>query len=140
MFSVTLSVPAGCCPQDPRLTRGTVPWGVRTFLPRSAYADWGRLPDYVFSASAVTTLVMQMPVKLDLDRMFRINPTVCELIGFSVPFAGNVDKPAPQTGLRDDPAGILNKLLQPRFFDLVRSLHLPDQQFAIGMNNQVRAI
>ena len=32
MFSVTLSVRSGCCPGDPRLTQGTVPYGVRTFL------------------------------------------------------------------------------------------------------------
>ena len=33
VFSVTLSVPAGCSPRDPRLTRGALPPGVRTFLP-----------------------------------------------------------------------------------------------------------
>ncbi len=33
MFSVILSVPAGYCPPNPRLSRGVSPYGVRTFLP-----------------------------------------------------------------------------------------------------------
>lgn len=45
VFSVTLSVRTGCCSCDPRLTRGTVPFGVRTFLIPLAEANGTRLPD-----------------------------------------------------------------------------------------------
>ena len=33
IFSVIHSVLPGYCPEDPRLTRGALPYGVRTFLP-----------------------------------------------------------------------------------------------------------
>ncbi len=44
VFSVTLSVPAGFCPRDPRLTRGALPCGVRTFLPVPSFNETERLP------------------------------------------------------------------------------------------------
>ncbi len=49
----------GYGPQNPRLTRGALPCGVRTFLPASVKTGAERLPDEVSSASAVTTLFAQ---------------------------------------------------------------------------------
>ena len=43
LVSVTLSVPPGCGPTDPRLTRGTLPCGVRTFLPHARRRKGGCL-------------------------------------------------------------------------------------------------
>jgi hypothetical protein len=71
VFSVILSVSAGCCLQNPRFlsqmrieplladTRGALPCGVRTFLPISSKDEIERLPDAPASASGPNVQLSQ---------------------------------------------------------------------------------